>query len=59
MHTATTKAITDAGYAVGLPGADSPLSYCAITHGTGHGIVAVTEVGRENLNRLPEGLDWR
>jgi Xaa-Pro aminopeptidase len=101
IHAATTGAITDAGYAVGLPVADSPRSYCAITHGTGHGvgldvhepplldaggpelltgdvvtvepglyrrdfggvrvedIVVVTEAGCENLNGLPEGLDWR
>ena len=26
------------GYAFGLPGEDTPLSYCAMTHGTGHGI---------------------
>jgi Xaa-Pro aminopeptidase len=37
-HAATTKAITDAGYAVGLPVVDSPHFYCAITHGTGHGV---------------------
>jgi Xaa-Pro aminopeptidase len=101
IHAATTGAITDAGYAVGLPVADSPRSYCSITHGTGHGvgldvhepplldaggpalltddvvtvepglyrrdlggvrvedIVVVTEAGCENLNGLPEGLDWR
>ena len=100
VHAATTKAITDRGYAVGLPGDDAPDSYCAITHGTGHGVgldvhepplldkkgpelvagdvvtvepglyrkdlggvrvedmVVVTESGCENLNRLPEGLDW-
>lgn len=101
VHAATTKAIRDAGYAVGLPGVDSLRSFCAITHGTGHGvgldvhepplldiggpellagdvvtvepglyradiggvriedIVVVTGTGCENLNRLPEGLDWR
>ena len=101
VHAATTKAITDHGYAVGLPGDDAPDSYCAITHGTGHGVgldvhepplldekgpelvlgdvvtvepglyrrdlggvrvedmVVVTEDGCENLNRLPEGLDWK
>lgn len=101
VHAATVSAIRRAGYAVGLPEADSPPSYCAITHGTGHGvgldvhepplldvggpellvgdvvtvepglyrrdmggvrvedIVVVTEGGCENLNALPEGLDWR
>jgi Xaa-Pro aminopeptidase len=38
VHRATVQAILDAGYGWGLPKADSPLSYCAITHGTGHGI---------------------
>ncbi len=89
------------GFAVGLPAADAPPSYCAITHGAGHGIglevhepplldtggpelivgdvvtiepglycrawggirvedmVVVTRDGCVNLNRLPEGLDWR
>lgn len=100
VHAATTAAILDRGYAVGLPGDDAPDSYCAITHGTGHGVgldvhepplldkkgpelvagdvvtvepglyrsdlggvrvedmVVVTESGCDNLNRLPEGLDW-
>jgi len=38
VHRATTGAIVRAGYAVGLPKDDSPASYCAITHGTGHGL---------------------
>jgi Xaa-Pro aminopeptidase len=38
VHTATKKAITAAGYAVGLPGEHDPPSYCALTHGTGHGV---------------------
>jgi Xaa-Pro aminopeptidase len=38
VHRATVQAMLDAGYGWGLPKADSPLSYCAITHGTGHGI---------------------
>ncbi len=101
VHAATMSAIRQAGYAVGLPKADSPPTYCALTHGTGHGvgldvheppfldaggpelllgdvvtvepglyrrdmggvrvedIVVVTEDGCENLNALPEGLDWR
>jgi Xaa-Pro aminopeptidase len=38
VHLATIEAIRIAGYAFGLPGEKSPLSYCAMTHGTGHGI---------------------
>jgi Xaa-Pro aminopeptidase len=38
VHLATLKAIQAAGYAVGLPAADAPDSYCAIVHGTGHGV---------------------
>ena len=38
VHRATVAAMLAAGYAWGLPAADAPLSYCAITHGTGHGI---------------------
>jgi len=38
VHEATKRAITAAGYAVGLPGEGDPLSYCALTHGTGHGV---------------------
>jgi Xaa-Pro aminopeptidase len=38
VHRATTEAVTRCGYAVGLPAEDSPDSYCAITHGTGHGL---------------------
>lgn len=38
VHRATTEAITRLGYAVGLPGDEAPDSYCAITHGTGHGV---------------------
>jgi Xaa-Pro aminopeptidase len=101
VHLATLGAIQAAGYAVGLPAADAPDSYCAIVHGTGHGVgldvhepplldrkgpallvgdvvtiepglyrkdlggvrvedmVVVTAEGCENLNRLPEGLEWR
>ena len=101
VHEATKAAIAAHGYAIGLPGAGEPDSYCAITHGTGHGIgldvhepplldkggpelvvgdaitiepglyckaiggvrvenmVVVTQDGCLNLNRLPEGLDWR
>jgi Xaa-Pro aminopeptidase len=38
VHRATTGAIVRLGYAVGLPSDESPDAYCAITHGTGHGL---------------------
>lgn len=38
VHRATSAVITRHGYAMGLPGDDAPLSYCGMTHGTGHGI---------------------
>lgn len=38
VHRATLQAILDAGYCVGLPKDDAPDSYCAMTHGTGHGV---------------------
>ena len=38
VHLATIQAIQRAGYSVGLPGDQTPLSYCALTHGTGHGV---------------------
>jgi len=38
VHLATTEMFKREGYAVGLPGKDSPDSYCALTHGTGHGV---------------------
>ena len=38
VHAATTEAITRSGYAVGLPDNQAPACYCAITHGTGHGV---------------------
>lgn len=38
VHLATIQAIRDAGYDFGLPGEQTPLSYCALTHGTGHGV---------------------
>ena len=101
VHQATLAAIRAEGYGVGLPAADAPDSYCAITHGTGHGVgldvhepplldlkgpellpgdvvtvepglyrkdlggvrvedmIVVTPEGAENLNELPEGLEWR
>jgi len=101
VHEATTAVIQRHGYSIGLPAADAPDSYCAMVHGTGHGVglevhepplldkrgpqlivgdavtvepglytkaiggvrvedmVVVTADGCDNLNRLPEGLDWR
>jgi len=38
VHRATCRAIEAAGFAVGLPPEDAPESYCALTHGTGHGV---------------------
>lgn len=38
VHLATIAALAEHGYPFGLPGDDTPLSYCAMTHGTGHGI---------------------
>jgi len=38
VHAATTGVITGLGYAVGLPDDQAPDCYCAITHGTGHGV---------------------
>ncbi|MBN1908774.1 MAG: aminopeptidase P family protein [Pirellulales bacterium] len=101
VHEATIEVIRRHGYDVGLPKDDSPDTYCAMVHGTGHGVgldvhepplldmggpklvrgdaitvepglyckalggirvedmVIVTDDGHLNLNRLPEGLDWR
>jgi Xaa-Pro aminopeptidase len=99
VHEATKASIIGSGYAVdSLDG--KPDDFCALTHGTGHGVgldvhepplldrkgpplvvgdaitiepglyrkdlggvrvedmVIVTEDGCENLNRLPEGLQW-
>lgn len=38
VHLATATAMTAGGYSMGLPQDDSPDSYCAMTHGTGHGV---------------------
>jgi Xaa-Pro aminopeptidase len=38
VHLATTDAIKQRGYDVGLPPDNAADSYCAITHGTGHGV---------------------
>ena len=101
VHQAAIAVIQERGYSVGLPQPEHPMSYCAMVHGTGHGVgldvhepplldrggpallvgdaltiepglycreiggvrvedmVIVTEDGCENLNRLPEGLDWK
>ncbi len=100
VHEATIASILGSGYQMGLPPADAPDSYSAMTHGTGHGLgldvheppllaqggptllvgdvvtiepglyckaiggvrvedmVVVTETGCDNLNVLPEGLNW-
>lgn len=38
VHFATIRAMEHAGYVYGLPGPEAPLSFCSLTHGTGHGI---------------------
>jgi Xaa-Pro aminopeptidase len=38
VHRATIAVIKADGFETGLPGDDSPDSYCAMTHGTGHGV---------------------
>lgn len=38
VHTAATDVITRHGYKLGLPGPSDPPTYCAMVHGTGHGI---------------------
>ncbi len=38
VHQATAHAITDAGYNMGLPMPADPPTYCAMVHGTGHGV---------------------
>jgi Xaa-Pro aminopeptidase len=38
VHEATLAVIREWGYSVGLPAEDAPESYCAMVHGTGHGI---------------------
>jgi Xaa-Pro aminopeptidase len=100
VHVATKEAYQRRGFPYGSLD-DQPDDYCALTHGTGHGIgldvhepplldmkgpelvvgdavtiepglyrkdlggvrvedmVIVTEDGCVNLNRLPEGLDWK
>jgi Xaa-Pro aminopeptidase len=100
VHRAPIDVIAGHGYEVGLPPKESPLEWCGMVHGTGHGVglqvhepplldfnapelivgdvltiepglysaalggirvedmVAVTEAGCQNFNRLPEGLIW-
>ena len=38
VHQATIRAIEQAGYQMGIPGADAPESFTSMTHGTGHGL---------------------
>jgi Xaa-Pro aminopeptidase len=38
VHQATAETITRHGFQMGLPGEGAPDSYCAMTHGTGHGV---------------------
>jgi Xaa-Pro aminopeptidase len=38
VHRATIAVIKEDGYATGLPDDEAPESYCAMTHGTGHGV---------------------
>ncbi len=38
VHRATIAAIIEHGYQTGLPPADAANDYCAMTHGTGHGV---------------------
>jgi Xaa-Pro aminopeptidase len=38
VHKATIAAIVAHGYKTGLPPANAPDDYCAMTHGTGHGV---------------------
>lgn len=38
VHAATVAEVQARGYSYGLPSDESPADYCALTHGTGHGI---------------------
>lgn len=38
VHLATVNSLRSSGFSIGLPGKDAPETYCAMTHGTGHGI---------------------
>ncbi|HIM28177.1 MAG TPA: aminopeptidase P family protein [Planctomycetes bacterium] len=101
VHDATSAAMHEHGFPMGLPSEDDPDTHCAMTHGTGHGVglevhepplldrggpelvvgdcltiepglysraiggvrledmVIVRENGCDNLNCLPETLDWK
>ena len=100
VHKAVIAKIREHGFEIGIPDETMSDEYCAMVHGTGHGIgldvhepplldfkgpelvvgdaltiepgvyskaiggiriedmVVVTETGCENLNQLPQGLDW-
>ncbi len=38
VHDATCASIRSSGFEMGLPDENAPLEYCAMTHGTGHGV---------------------
>ncbi len=38
VHAATTTPIQQHGFSIGLPADDAPDTYCAMVHGTGHGV---------------------
>ena len=38
VHEATIAVIRQHGFAIGLPADDAPDTYCAMVHGTGHGV---------------------
>ncbi len=38
VHRAVTRVVQEDGYELGLPDEQSPDSYCAMTHGSGHGV---------------------
>jgi Xaa-Pro aminopeptidase len=38
VHRAAIGMIQERGYSIGLPGPGDPLTYCGMTHGTGHGV---------------------
>ena len=101
VHEQTVRVIKEHGFAFGLPTDEQGDDYCAMVHGTGHGIglavheppilnvggpelvagdaitiepglyrrdlggirvedmVIVTDEGCENLNALPESLEWK
>lgn len=38
VHLATIQVIKENGYSTGLPGPEDPISFCSMTHGTGHAV---------------------